>query len=44
MTKKEQNIQIEQHEEPLEGIVPLDENDELCEFFRIWNTIELDLF
>lgn len=45
MTKKEQSIQIEQHEEPLEAmLVPLDENDELCEFFRIFNTIELDLF
>ena len=44
MTKKQQNIQIEANEEPSETIVPLDENDELCEFFRIWNTIELDLF
>jgi len=44
MTKKEQNIRIEQHEEPLECFVPLDENEELCEFFRIYSTIELDLF
>jgi hypothetical protein len=43
MTKKEQFIQIELHEEPLEGIVPLNDTDELCEFFRIWTTNELDL-
>lgn len=44
MTKKQQSIQIEANEEPLEEIVPLDENDELCEFFRIYTTVELDLF
>ena len=43
MTRKEQTNQIEANEEPLEVIVPLDENDELCEFFRIYHPIELDL-
>jgi hypothetical protein len=43
MTKKQQSILIEANAEPLEVFVPLDENDELCEFFRIYSTIELDL-
>jgi hypothetical protein len=44
MTKRQQSILIEANEEPLDCFVPLDENDELCEFFRIYTTVELYLF